>query len=119
MALKIKTFYWLPYCSTCQKAEAYLKDMGAVIERYVDVKTEPVAIQTLQQLASQLGGVEALFSKRAIKYRTLGLNEKTLTDTEMLDYMHSEYTFIKRPVLETADGKVLAGFSKKAYDALK
>jgi hypothetical protein len=32
--------------------------------------------------------------------------------------MGEEYTFIKRPVIVTVNGKTLAGFSAKQYDAL-
>jgi arsenate reductase len=116
--LKIETLYWLPYCSTCQKAEQALLAAGHTIGHYVNIKEEPVARDTLQQLADGLGSVEALFSKRAMKYRSMGLHEKTLSDEDMLGYMAQEYTFIKRPVLVTDSGKILAGFSAKQYAAL-
>lgn len=114
----VETFYWLPKCTTCQKAEAFIKDKGATIKHYVDVKTQQVDRQTLEQLAAQLGGVENLFSKRALKYRAMGLHLRTLSDAEMLDLMHEEYTFIKRPVIVTTTGQVIAGFVKKPYEAL-
>ena len=115
---QLEQFYWLPHCSTCQKAEAFLKAAGIPIRQYHDVKTQQVDRETLTHLSEALGGVENLFSKRALKYRAMGLHERTLSDEEMLDLMHEEYTFIKRPVVVTSAGKVLAGFSKKQYDAL-
>lgn len=111
----IETFYWLPHCSTCQKAEAFLTAQGVKIKTTVDVKTQTVSKATVEKLASALGGAEALFSKRALKYRALGLHEKTLTEAEMIDWMVKEYTFIKRPVLVATDGKVISGFSEKQY----
>lgn len=117
-ALQIETMYWLPYCSTCVKAEQHLLNKGASIARTVNLKETPLSRETLQALADGLGGVEALFSKRAMKYRAWGLHEKTLSDEDMLRYMSEEYTFIKRPVIVTATGKTLAGFSAKQYDAL-
>jgi arsenate reductase len=117
-ALEIEKMYWLPYCTTCTKAEQYLLDKGASIRQHVNVKEEQVSRQELEMLAKGLGGVETLFSKRAMKYRAWGLNEKQLSDEDMLKYMQEEYTFIKRPVLLTKDGRVLAGFSAKQYDAL-
>jgi arsenate reductase (glutaredoxin) len=112
----IEQFYWLPKCTTCQRADAFLKDHGAKIKQYVDVKTERVDKATLKSLAEKLGGVEQLFSKRALKYRAMGLHLRALSEAEMLDLMHEEYTFIKRPVVVTASGKVLAGFLKKQYE---
>jgi arsenate reductase (glutaredoxin) len=118
MALIIERFYWLPHCTTCQKAEQYLKDKGVQIKKYIDVKTQQVSKEEIQELTQLMGSVEGLFSKRAMKYRSMGLDKMTLTDDDMLHYMHEEYTFIKRPVLVTKHKKILAGFSKKQYDTL-
>jgi arsenate reductase len=113
----VDVMYWLPHCSTCQKADAFLKELDVNVRQYVDVKTEPVDKATLEALCKKMGGVEALFSKRAMKYRQWGLDQKTLTNAEMLDYMIQEYTFIKRPVIVAGDN-ILAGFSQKQYQTL-
>jgi arsenate reductase len=39
-----------------------------------------------------------LFSRVALKYRALGLNEMTLTEKDYRKYILEEYTFLKRPV---------------------
>jgi arsenate reductase (glutaredoxin) len=117
-ALKIERMYWLPYCSTCIKAEQFWLDKRVTIEKYINVKETSVSKEELLELSAALGSVEALFSKRAMKYRSMGLNEKTLSDEDMLGYMIDEYTFIKRPVIVTNTGKVLAGFSAKQAQAL-
>ncbi|HEY9688124.1 MAG TPA: arsenate reductase family protein [Coleofasciculaceae cyanobacterium] len=114
----IERMYWLPYCSTCVKAEQFLLDKGAKVQKHINVKEEPVSRAELEELSHALGGVENLFSKRAMKYRAWGLHEKTLNDEDMLKYMQEEYTFIKRPVIVTSDGKVLSGFSAKQYALL-
>ncbi len=116
--LVVERMYWLPYCSTCLKAQQYLLEHGATIKKEINVKEEKVSRSELEELAQGLGGVENLFSKRAMKYRAWGLHEKTLSEEDMYRYMQEEYTFIKRPVIVTADGKVLAGFSAKQYAAL-
>jgi arsenate reductase (glutaredoxin) len=117
-ALDIERFYWLPYCSTCIKAEQHLLNKGATIAKHINVKEEKVTREELLELCQVLGGVDKLFSKRAMKFRAWGLHEKTLTDEDMLNYMLEEYTFIKRPVLVTKDKRVLSGFSAKQYDLL-
>jgi arsenate reductase len=116
--LEIERFYWLPYCSTCIKAERHLLGKGAQIDRHINVKEEQVSREELEALSKALGGVDKLFSKRAMKFRAWGLHEKELSDEDMLGYMQQEYTFIKRPVLVTKDGRVLSGFSAKQYDTL-
>lgn len=117
-ALEIDRVYWLPYCSTCVKSDQHLKAKGATVARYINVKEEKVTRAELEELCRALGGVDKLFSKRAMKYRAWGLNEKELSDEDMLNYMLEEYTFIKRPAIVTKEGRVLAGFSAKQYDAL-
>jgi arsenate reductase (glutaredoxin) len=114
----VDVFYWLPHCTTCQRAENFLKEHGITINRYVNLKTDKVERKTLEQLAEKLGGVDKLFSKRAIKYRTMGLNTRELSTDEMLDLMQQEYTFVKRPVVVTASGRALAGFTKKQFESL-
>ncbi|MBY0451314.1 MAG: arsenate reductase family protein [Cyanobacteria bacterium] len=116
--MTVKALFWLPYCSTCIKAQQFLLDRGVKIQKTVDIKAEPLSKEQIKELTTLIGSVEALFSKRAMKYRALGLDKKQLTDAEMLDYMHQEYTFIKRPVLVTNTGKILAGFSAKQYALL-
>lgn len=116
--LEVEKFYWLPHCSTCVKAENHLLEQGVVIHQHINVKQEKISREEAEALAKTLGGVDKLFSKRSMKYRAWGLHEKTLTDEDMLSYIVEEYTFIKRPVLLTTDGRVLAGFSAKQYDQL-
>lgn len=114
----VASFYWLPKCSTCQKALAWLQQQGFEPSELIDIRTQKVPREMIGQLAQKVGGAEALFSKRALKYRAMGLHERTLSDDEMLDLMTEEDTFIRRPVLVTSDGKALCGWSAKQYQAL-
>jgi len=118
MALQIETMYWLPYCSTCVKAEQYLLERGTKIQKYVNLKEERVSKADVEKLVKLIGGAEKLFSKRAMKYRSMGLDKMKLSDDDMIRYMVEEYTFIKRPVIVTQDNQILAGFSAKQYQAL-
>lgn len=68
-------------------------------------------------MAKRVGGAEVLFSRKAIKYRTLGLAEREFSEEDLLRYMTEEYTFLKRPVV-IAGKKAAAGFSAKTYDEL-
>lgn len=110
-------FYWLPNCSTCKKAKTFLEQNGIAELELHDLKTEPLARFEVEDLAVKLGGASNLFSRRAIKYREMKLNERELSDNEMLDLMSREYTFLKRPIL-VAGGKAVAGFSEKQWKQL-
>jgi arsenate reductase-like glutaredoxin family protein len=68
-------------------------------------------------LAKKAGGPQALFSSRSLKFRKSGLKLESLSPKEMVDLMACEYTFLRRPIIETASGAV-SGFSMKAYQQL-
>lgn len=109
--------YWLPHCTTCQKAVAYLQEKHVPISAFRDLKAQPLERAEIEDLARKVGGVEKLFSKRAMKYRSMGLHEQTLSDDDLLRLMTEEYTFITRPVIVRA-ARATAGFSAKRVDEL-
>jgi arsenate reductase len=109
--------YGLPHCTTCQKAVAFLEARGVSVRSYRNLKAEPLSRAEVAELARKFGGAEALFSKRAMKYRKMGLHERQLSEDEMLDLMTEEYTFVTRPVIVRGE-RATAGFSEKRVGAL-
>ena len=109
-------FYGLPNCTTCQKALRRLDYHKVTNVKKRNIKEEPLIRAEVERLATMLGGAENLFSRRSVKYRELGLKDKEISKTEMLDLMASDYTFLKRPIL-VANDKAIAGFFEKEYDA--
>jgi arsenate reductase-like glutaredoxin family protein len=87
------------------------------IEKSVDLKTALLDQNRLRDLATKMGGIGALFSKRSLKFRSMGFKDKRLADKDLVDLMASEYTFIKRPVIELKT-RAVAGFNLKAYGEL-
>lgn len=112
----MKKFYYLETCSTCQRIMSELK-MGDDIELR-EIKARPLDEEEVDRLRKKTGSYEAIFSKRARKYRELGLNSKSLSEQEYRKYLLMDYTFLKRPVLETQE-EVVAGNSKKQVEAMK
>jgi arsenate reductase (glutaredoxin) len=109
--------FWLPHCSTCKKAVEFLRERGATIRSLRDVKGQPLERAEVEELARKVGGAETLFSKRAMKYRKMGLHEQTLSDDDLLRLMTEEYTFITRPVVVRGE-RAVAGFAPKRLEAL-
>ena len=64
------------------------------------------------------GSYEALFSRRARKYKELGLKDQTLTEEDYKNYILSDYTFLKRPVIIDED-KIFIGSDKKNLESLE
>jgi arsenate reductase (glutaredoxin) len=109
--------YGLPHCTTCQRALQYLQDRGVSISRFRDLKAEPLQRSEVEELARKVGGAEALFSRRAMKYRKMGLHEQQLTDDDLLRLMAEEYTFVTRPVIVLGE-RATAGFARKRVEEL-
>lgn len=108
-------FYWLPNCTTCQKAKRRLDYHRLSITKLRDLREEPLSLEEVKNLAEKLGGVENLFSRRSVRFRELGLRDKELSENDMLDLMTTEYTFLKRPIL-VMNNKAIAGFFEKFFD---
>ena len=113
--MKDTIFYWLPNCSTCQKAKRRLDRHNVKAAQIRDIKEEPLNREEVEKLAQMLGGANELFSRRAVKYREMKLNERDLSEEEMIDLMANEYTFLKRPIL-VKDGKAMAGYFERYFD---
>jgi len=83
-----------------------------------DIKVKNISAKELDAIQAKVGSYEALFSKRAMKYRSMGLNEMELTEKDFRKYILEEYTFMKRPFV-LIDDQVFIGNSKKTVAAAK
>jgi arsenate reductase len=108
------TFYWSENCSTCQKAKKFVERHGIKDFELRDIKNNPLSPIEIVRLIEMLGGANELFSRRAVKYREMKLNERELSEAEMVDLMTNEYTFLKRPILVIGD-KAIAGFFERFF----
>jgi arsenate reductase len=109
----MKKIYHLGTCKTCQKVIARLND-GEGFELQ-DIKTEKITAEQLDWLKEKVGSYEALFSRRAMKYRSMGLADKELSEDDYRQLILDEYTFLKRPVVVVGE-EVFMGSSKKAVE---
>jgi arsenate reductase len=81
-----------------------------------DIKQTGIDEKTLDFLKDKPGSYEALFSKRAMKFRSMGLNEMNLSEADYKKYMLEEYTFLKRPFMINEE-EVFIGNAKKTVEA--
>lgn len=113
----MKKIYHLGNCTTCQAilAETGLEKKGFALQ---DIKTEKITPEQLDEMMKMAGSYEALFSRRALKYKALGLKDQQLKEKDYRKYILEEYTFLKRPVV--IDGnRIFVGSEKKTITALK
>ena len=110
----MKKIYHLKSCSTNVRILKEINPSSDV--ELQNIKEKNIDSETLDFLKDKVGSYEALFSKKAMKYRSLGLNEMDLSETDYKRYMLEEYTFLKRPFMLNGD-EVFIGNSKKVVEA--
>lgn len=113
----MKKIYHLGNCTTCQ---AIIKETKIDKKNFdmQDIKFEKITPVQLDEMKKMAGSYEALFSKRAMKYKEWKLKDKKLAEMDYRQYILDEYTFLKRPVVIIND-KIFAGSEKKTVAALK
>jgi arsenate reductase len=108
--------YYLKSCSTCQRI---LKewDVNENVELQ-NIKVDKMTPEQVDEMISLAGSAEALFSRKAMKFRLMGLHEKTLSEKDYRQFIIDENTFLKRPVLILGD-QIFIGNSKAVVAAAK
>lgn len=112
----MKKVFHLATCDTNQRILKEL-DFGDDVE-FQNIKNENIDPETLDFIKDKVGSYEAMFSKRAMKYRSMGLNEIKLSEEDYRRYMLEEYTFLKRPFI-ILDEQVFVGNNKATVAAAK
>ena len=111
----MRKIFYLSTCSTCTRI---LKEINYEAHGFElqDIKSEKITGIQLEHLKQKAGSFEALFSRTAMKYRSLGLNTKQLNEEDYRKLILEEYTFLKRPVI-VIDNQIFIGNSKSTIAA--
>jgi len=112
----MKKIYHLATCSTNKRILKEIAPLDGF--EMQEIKSNPITEEQIEQMHKLSESYEALFSKRAMKYKELGLKDKNLSETDIREYILSDYTFLKRPVA-IIDDEIFIGNSKKNVEALK
>jgi arsenate reductase len=112
----MKKIFHLSSCSTNQRILKEL-DFGNDVELQ-DIKSQNIDEKTLDFIKDKIGSYEELFSKKAMKFRSMGLNEMTLSEVDYKKFLLEEYTFLKRPFIVLED-QVFVGNAAKTVAAAK
>ena len=105
----MKRIFYLSNCDTCIRILNSWNTKGIYLQ---DIKTEPITPSQLDNMITLAGSADGLISRRARKYKELGLKNYKLSDSEIRQLILSEYTFLKRPVL-LFDGQIFIGNNPK------
>ena len=113
----MKKIYYLETCNTCQRILKEL-NLPAFVEQR-EIKSEPMNAAEIDAMAKLAGSYEALFSRRARKYRELGLQDQSLSEKDYRSLLLKEYTFLKRPVLVLNDAIFVGNSAATVKEAAK
>ena len=111
----MKKIYHLGSCSTNIRILKGLNLNGIELQ---DIKKVTMTPEQVDQMKNLAGSYEALFSRKAMKFRSMGLNDMNLTEEDYKNYIVQEYTFLKRPVA-IINNKIFIGNSKAVIESLK
>lgn len=112
----MKKIYHLATCSTCQRILKELNPGKDFIMQ--DIKTEKITPAQLDEMKKLSGSYESLFSRVALKFRSMGLNNMKLTEKDYRKYILEEYTFLRRPVVIIGE-EIFIGNAKSVTEATK
>ena len=111
-----KIFVNYPKCSTCKRAEKFLKENKVEFVNRNIVEENPTAEEL--SLWMDKSGLEPrkFFNTSGVLYREMNLKDKikTMSKEEMIEILSTNGMLVKRPLLVTED-IVLVGFKEENY----
>lgn len=109
-------FVCYPKCTTCKRAEAWLRERGVEIE-YRDIKLQNPTEEELREWHRMSGlPLRRLFNTSGQLYRQLELKDRlpAMSEEEQYALLASDGMLVKRPLL-IGDGFVLVGFRESEW----
>lgn len=113
-------FVCYPKCSTCKKAENWLKENGISCQ-FRDIKLENPQKEELREWYQKSGlELKRFFNTSGMRYKELKLKDRlpSMSDEEKLELLATDGMLVKRPIFVNEE-RVLVGFREKEWDALK
>ncbi|NPA36438.1 MAG: arsenate reductase [Chlorobi bacterium] len=106
------------YIKNCNTSKRVIKELGLDKEFVLrDIKENKLKEEELDELARMAGSYQALFSKKARKYREYNLHLKELSEVDYKKFILEDYTFLKRPTVIVND-KIFIGSHKNTVKEL-
>ena len=104
------------FLSTCTDSRRVIKELGGMGDfEKQEIKTEPITSDQLKVMRDLAGSYDALFSRKAVLYRSMNLRDKQLSENEIRDLILGEYTFLRRPVIIIGN-KILIGHQEETVN---
>ena len=110
-------FICYPKCSTCQKAEKWLKANNIAYD-FRDIKEDNPTLDELKKWYKESGlELKKFFNTSGLLYKSMGLKDKlpTMTEDEQLKLLSTDGMLVKRPLVISGKA-VLTGFREKEWE---
>lgn len=112
------TIYHNPNCGTSRNTLELIRQSGETPE-VIEYLLTPPARATLVALLAGMGmAPRELLREKGTPYLTLGLDNQTLTDEQLIDAMMAHPILINRPIVVTEKGAALCRPSEKVLALL-
>ena len=110
-------FIEYPKCSTCQKAEKWLKENKIAYEKRNIVEENPNKEELKKWIEQSGKEIKKFFNTSGLKYKELNLKEKLpdMKDEDKIDLLSSDGMLVKRPLLIT-EKEILIGFKEQEWN---
>ena len=111
-------FVCYPKCTTCQKAEKWLREKGISFETR-NIKEQNPTVEELRAWHLKSGlPLKRFFNTSGLVYKSLGLSAKLagMTEDEQYALLATDGMLVKRPIIVT-DGAVLVGFKQADWES--
>ena len=109
--------YYLASCDTCRKIIKSLPKGNDLVFR--DIKQNPITEEELEVMHQISGTYEALFSKKAVLYKSMDLKNKALTEADYKKLILEHYTFLSRPVFVINGGVYIGNSQQNMLQVMK
>lgn len=112
-------FIQYPKCTTCKKAENWLKEKKVSYESRNIKEQNPTAEELTAWIQKSGLPVRKFFNTSGLLYKELQLKDKlgSMSEKEMIDLLATDGMLVKRPLLIGDDG-VCVGFKEAEWEKL-
>ena len=111
------TIYQKPTCSTCRRVYSVLKESGVDFDA-VNYYVEPISKAKLKGLLKKMAIPASELLRKKEQYKELSLDQKDLSDDQIVELMVKYPDLIQRPIVEKGSRAILARPAEKIKEIL-
>jgi len=114
--MKVKV-YGYGKCSTCRKANSYLKGLDIPFQSIDITEKAPTKKEIKEMIQAYDGQSKKVLNTSGVEYRRLGLSQKlsSMPEKELVDLLAGNGRLIKRPFLVLDQEAKLVGFKQEEW----